>query len=75
MTEELKVRGDVVVVEVEEVVEVVVVSVMVAGGIVKLGVIVTEPWPVLVAPLSVRVVIPYEPPPPPEYPATPSVPG
>ena len=58
MTEELKVMGVVVVVEVEEVVEVVVVSVMVAGGIVKLGVMVTEPWPVLVAPLSVSVVIP-----------------
>jgi hypothetical protein len=41
MTEELKMMGVVVVVEVEEVV-VVVVPIMV-----KLGVMVTEPWPVL----------------------------
>ena len=57
MMVELKVMGVVVVVEVEEVVVVVVVSVMVAG-VVKLGVMVTEPWPVLVAPLSFGVVIP-----------------
>ena len=57
--------GDVVVVVMEEVVVVVIVPVMVAGGIVKLGVMVTEPWPVLVAPLSVAVDG-KEPPPPPE---------
>jgi len=33
---------------------------------VKLAVMVTRPWPVLIAPASVKVVIPKEPPPPPE---------
>ena len=47
MTEELNVMGVVVVVVVEVVVVVVIVPVMVAGGIVKLGVMVTKPWPVL----------------------------
>jgi hypothetical protein len=63
MRVELK-EFEVVIVEVvEEVDVVVVVSVMVAG-VVKLGVMVTEPWPVLVAPLSVAVDG-KEPPPPP----------
>jgi hypothetical protein len=59
MRAELKEIADVVVVVMEVVVET-------APIMVKLGVIVTEPWPVLVAPLSVNVVIPKEPPPPPE---------
>ena len=64
MTEELKVLEVVMVELVEVVVEVGIMVVMVAGGIVKLGVMVTEPWPVLVAPLSVAVDG-NEPPPPP----------
>jgi hypothetical protein len=60
MTEELKVMGVVVVVVMEEVVVVVVVVGLV---MVKLGVMVTEPWPVLY-PLSVAVDG-NEPPPPP----------
>ena len=61
MTEELK-EFEVVIVEVVE--EVVVVVVVVVPVMVKLGVMVTEPWPVLVAPLSVAVYG-KEPPPPP----------
>jgi hypothetical protein len=56
MTEELKEMADVLVVMRDEVV----VPVMV-----KLGVMVTDPWPVLY-PLFVRVVMPKDPPPPPD---------
>ena len=59
MTVEVKEMGVVVVVMMEEVVEVVVVM-----G--KLGVMVTEPLPVLVTPLSVAVDG-NEPPPPPDF--------
>ena len=65
MRAELNVLEVVMVEVVEVVVEVGIMVVMVAGGIVKLGVMVTEPWPVLVAPLSVAVDG-NEPPPPPE---------
>ena len=59
MRVELKEMADVLVVMMDEVVEVV-------TGVKLLNVMMTEPWPVLVAPLSVNVVIPKEPPPPPE---------
>ena len=61
MTEELKVFEVVMVEVVEEVVEMMVVVVPV---MVKLGVMATKPWPVLVAPKSVAVDG-KEPPPPP----------
>ena len=61
MTEEVKVMGVVVVVMMEEVVEVVVVM-----GIKLLNVMVTEPLPVSVTPLSVAVDG-NEPPPPPDF--------